>query len=128
MIVFLYNIVSSLFTSLLLYTSLPLDNNYSLNKIYPDNIYYNVLLIEGQIYVGSNRGVYTIDNITDELAIIDNSIAGPINSKFEFNNSHKISYQTSPTRLTSEYNESVTDFLYSGNKLYVISRGDLLIL
>lgn len=128
MIVFLYNIVSSLFTSLLLYTSLPLDNNYSLNKIYPDNIYYNVVLIEGQIYAGSNKGVYSIDNITDELAIIDNSIAGPINSNFEINNSHRISYQTSPTRLTSEYNESVTDFLYSGNKLYVISRGDLLIL
>lgn len=128
MISLLFNIVTSLFTSLLLYLTLPFDNNYSLTKIYPDNIYYNVLLIEGKIHVGSNKGVYTIDIITDELQIIDNSIAGPINSKFEFNKSHRISYKKSPTRLTTEYNESVTDFLYSGNKLYVISRGDLLIL
>ena len=103
------------------------DENFWFNKIYSDKIYYNIILIDDDIYIGSNNGAYIIDKLNEDLSLVKNSIIGPINSKLNYDSSHRIEYISPPRDLTKKYNFSVTDYLYNGNKLYVISKGDLLI-
>ena len=103
------------------------DENFSFKKINSEKIYYNIVLIDDEIYIGSNKGVYIIDKLNEDLSLVKNSIIGPVNSNLEYDESHRIEFISPPRNLTEKYNFSVTDYLYNGNKLYVISKGDLLI-
>ena len=103
------------------------DENFWINKIYSEKIYYNIILIDDDIYIGSNNGIYIIDKLNDDLSLVKNSIIGPVNSNLNYDSSHRIEFISPPRDLTKKYNFSVTDYLYNGNKLYVISKGDLLI-
>ena len=111
----------------LISTSLRADENFSFKRIYTEEIFYNVVLIDDEIYIGSNKGIFTIDKLNEDLSLVENSTIGAVNSSLEYDKSHKIQFLSPPRDLTEKYNYSVTDYLYNRNKLYVVSKGDLLI-
>ena len=111
----------------LISSDLRADESFTFKKIISEKIFYNIILIDDEIYIGSNKGVYIIDKLNEDLSLVKNSIIGPVNSNLEYDESHRIEFISPPRDLTEKYNFSVTDYLYNGNKLYVISKGDLLI-
>ena len=68
------------------------DENFSFKKINSEKIYYNIVLIDDEIYIGSNKGVYTIDKLNEDLSLVKNSIIGPVNSNLEYDESHRIEF------------------------------------
>ena len=67
-------------------------NNFSINKIYDDKIFYNFVSYENELFVSSSNGIHKINESGDDLILFDKSISGPINSIFEKNNNFKIKF------------------------------------
>ena len=103
------------------------NNNFTIHKIYDDEIFYNFVSYENELYISSSNGIYKIDVSGDHLILFDASISGPINTIFERNNNFKIKFIELPNVYPNLYAESITDFAYLDNNLYVIARGKLLI-
>ena len=104
------------------------NSDFIIKKIHTNKIYYNVVLHENNIYVSSNEGIYIVDAFSNELRMHDESTRGIINSDLSKNlNIFKIRFIESPIPLPKSYMETVTDFTFNRNYVYIISRGDLLI-
>ena len=103
------------------------NNNFTIHKIYDDEIFYNFVSYENELYISSSNGIYKIDVSGDHLILFDASISGPINTIFERNNNFKIKFIELPNVYPKLYAEAITDFAYLDNNLYVIARGKLLI-
>ena len=103
------------------------NNNFTIHKIYDDEIFYNFVSYENELYISSSNGIYKIDESGDNLILFDASIPGPINTIFERNNNFKIKFIELTNVYPNLYAESITDFAYLDNNLYVIARGKLLI-
>ena len=103
------------------------NNNFTIHKIYDDEIFYNFVSYENELYISSSNGIYKIDESGDHLILFDASIPGPINTIFERNNNFKIKFIELTNVYHNLYDESITDFAYLDNNLYVIARGKLLI-
>ena len=103
------------------------NNNFTIHKIYDDEIFYNFVSYENELYISSSNGIYKIDVSGDHLILFDASISGPINTIFERNNNFKIKFIELPNVYPNLYAEAITDFAYLDNNLYVIARGKLLI-
>ena len=82
------------------------DENFWFNKIYSEKIYYNIILIDDDIYIGSNNGIYIIDKLNEDLSLVKNSIIGPVNSNLEYDETHRIEFISPPRDLTEKYNFS----------------------
>ena len=54
--------------------------NYTINKKYDDNIFYDIVLYQNQVYFSSNKGVYVIDSSNANLIMHDETTKGTINS------------------------------------------------
>jgi hypothetical protein len=102
------------------------NNNYEIYEINNDRVYYN-LIVNDNIYVSSNEGLFLIAPDFKTLSLFDNSLLSSVNSDFSLKKSSKISFILSPLELPFGYDKTVTDFAYFGNFLCVISKGDLLI-
>ena len=102
------------------------DDNYEIYQINKDRVYYN-LIVNDNIYVSSNEGLFSISPDFKTLNLSDNSLLSHVNSDFSLKKSTKIDFILSPIELPFGYDKSVTDFAYFGNYLCVISKGDLLI-
>ena len=103
------------------------NNNFTIHKIYDDEIFYNFVSYENELYISSSNGIYKIDESGDNLILFDASIPGPINTIFERNNNFKIKFIELTNVYPNLYAEAITDFAYLDNNLYVIARGKLLI-
>ena len=103
------------------------NNNFTIHKIYDDKIFYNFVAYENELYVSSSNGIHKIDKYGDNLILFNASIFGAINSIFERNNNFKIKFIELPNVYPNLYADSITDFAYLDNNLYVIARGKLLI-
>ena len=103
------------------------NNNFTIHKIYDDEIFYNFVSYENELYISSSNGIYKIDVSGDHLILFDASISGPINTIFERNNNFKIKFIELPNVYPNLYAKAITDFAYLDNNLYVIARGKLLI-
>lgn len=104
------------------------NSNFIIKKIHADKIYYNVVLHQNEVYISSNYGVYVIDSFNGKLIMYDESVKGKINSNLSKNlNGLKIEFIDSPIPLPQPYMQTVTDFAYNRNYLYVVTKGDLLI-
>ena len=102
--------------------------NYTINKKYDDNIFYDIVLYQNQVYFSSNKGVYVIDPSNANLIMHDETTKGTINSNLTKNpHNLRIKFIDPPIPLSETYSESVTDFLYHKNYLYILSKGDLLV-
>ena len=102
------------------------NNNFVIKKIYDDKVFYNFVTYENELYVSSNKGVFKINSVGD-LALFNKSIVGPINSIVEKNNNFKIRFIKTPELYPEIYSNSVTDFAYLEDNLFIITRGKLLI-
>ena len=102
------------------------NNNFVIKKIYDDKVFYNFVAYENELYVGSNKGVFKIKSNGD-LALFNKSIIGQINSNLEKNKNFKIRFIKTPELYPEIYSNSVTDFAYLEDNLFIIARGKLLI-
>lgn len=103
-------------------------SSFDIKKIHAEKIFYNVILFENDIYVGTNKGVFVLNSIDSSLILFNEAIKGTINSNLSKNtNGLRINYRKPPVDLPLTYQNTVTDFIYNKNYLYLISRGDLLI-
>ena len=102
------------------------NNNFVIKKIYNDKVFYNFVAYENELYVGSNKGVFKIKSNGD-LALFNKSIIGQINSNLEKNKNFKIRFIKTPELYPEIYSNSVTDFAYLEDNLFIIARGKLLI-
>lgn len=102
------------------------NNNFVIKKIYEDKVFYNFVSYENELFVSSSKGVFKINSVED-LTLFNESIVGPINSIFERNNNFKVKFEKPPELYPKIYSNSVTDFAYLKDNLFVISRGKLLI-
>ena len=98
------------------------DSNFVIQKIHTDNIYYNVVIYENEVYVSSNHGIFLIDSSSGKLVMHDKSVEGIINSDLSKNLSFKIEFIDSPIPLPDSYMSTVTDFAYHHNSLYVVTK------
>ena len=104
------------------------NSNFFIKKIQTDKVFYNVVLHENKVYVGSNDGVYIVDAFNGKLTMYDESVKGTINSNLSKNLiGFKINFIDSPIPIPEPYLKTVTDFAYKGNYLYIIAKGDLII-
>ena len=103
------------------------NNNFTIHKIYDDEIFYNFVSYENELYISSSNGIYKVDVSGDHLILFDASISGPINTIFERNNNFKVKFIELPNVYPNLYAKAITDFAYLDNNLYVIARGKLLI-
>ena len=104
------------------------SSNYTIKHIYDDAIFYDIVLYENHIYVSSNEGLYTIDSFNGNMIMYDETIEGRINSNLtKKTNGLRIEFIDSPVLLPKSHSETVTDFVYNKNYVYVISKGDLLV-
>ena len=102
------------------------NNNFIIKKIHDDKVFYNFISYENELYVGSNKGVFKI-NSGGNLALFNKSIVGQINSNLEKNKNFKIKFIKTPELYPEIYSNSVTDFAYLEDNLFIIARGKLLI-
>lgn len=100
---------------------------YTIEKIYDNHIFYNFIVYDDNLYVGSNNGIYEIDILnSNKLLLFDEDVKGPINSDFSFNNNYKVTFLEPNFNIKPPIKlDGITDFSYFDDNLYVIRRGVL---
>ena len=103
-----------------------LDYNYQLVYVDHEKIYYSIIQNDGDLYFGTNKGVYVID---DNLKLVehDQSIKGPININLG-SDDIKIKFKNAPESLPlGEFSNTITSIQSFQNYVYVVSRGALFV-
>ena len=103
------------------------QNKYTLISMYDDKNYYSVVDDGENIFLGTDKGIYKIDQLNN-IILFDNLTVGSINSslkKKELN----IKFLNPPpfVPLQDEYLNSITDLLIRDKDLFIISRGKLFV-
>ena len=103
-----------------------LDYNYQLVYVDHEKIYYSIIQNDGDLYFGTNKGVYVID---DNLKLVehDQSVKGPININLG-SDDIKIKFKNAPESLPlGEFSNTITSIQRFQNYVYVVSRGALFV-
>ena len=103
------------------------QNKYTLISMYDDKNYYSVVDDGENIYLGTDKGIYKIDQ-SNNIILFDNLTIGSINSslkKKELN----IKFLKPPpfVPLQEEYLNCISDLLIRDKDLFIISRGKLFV-
>ena len=103
------------------------QNKYTLISMYDDKNYYSVVDDGENIYLGTDKGIYKIDQ-SNNIILFDNLTIGSINSslkKKELN----IKFLNPPpfVPLQEEYLNCISDLLIRDKDLFIISRGKLFV-
>ncbi len=103
------------------------QNKYTLISMYDDKNYYSVVDDGENIFLGTDKGIYKIDELNN-IILFDNLIIGSINSSLK-KKELKIKFLNPPpfVPLQEEYLNSITDFLIRDKDLFIISRGKLFV-
>lgn len=121
-------IVKLIFLSLILFNS-----TYTIDRIYEGTIFYNFVIYEDELYVGSNKGIFKINSSNNNsLLIHDDNISGPIKSDFSKDINYKVRFldieggfslgvDIQPKVLLN----AVTDYAFYNNRLFIVRRGKL---
>ena len=104
-----------------------INTSLALEEIHDQDVFYNFVLYQNELLVGSNRGIYKIPEGSGELELYDPSVKGPIKSNLSADKSYAIRFIDSPLELTDENLNAVTDFAYHGNNILVIARGKIFV-
>ena len=95
------------------------DSNFVIQKIHTDNIYYNVVIYENEVYVSSNHGIFLIDSSSGKLVMHDKSVEGIINSDLSKNLGFKkcelMATQSGKLLYEAKGYKSIEDVLYKTN-------------
>ena len=104
------------------------NTSFVLEEIHDQDIFYNFIYYQNELYVGSNKGVYLIDpSGSREMILYDQSVVGPINSVLSQSEGYLAEFIEVPEELSELYPNATTDIAYQGNDCFLISRGKLLV-
>ena len=104
------------------------NTSFVLEEIRDQDIFYNFIYYQNELYVGSNKGVYLIDpSGSREMILYDQSVVGPINSVLSQSKGYLAEFIEVPEQLSELYPNATTDIAYQGNDCFLISRGKLLV-
>ncbi len=104
------------------------NTSFVLEEIHDQDIFYNFIYYQNELYVGSNKGVYLIDpSGSREMILYDQSVVGPINSALSQSVGYLAEFIEVPEELSELYPNATTDIAYQGNDCFLISRGKLLV-
>jgi hypothetical protein len=104
------------------------NTSFVLEEIRDQDIFYNFIYYQNELYVGSNKGIYLIDpSGSREMILYDQSVVGPINSVLSQSEGYLAEFIEVPEQLSELYPYATTDIAYQGNDCYLISRGKLLV-
>ncbi len=103
------------------------QSNYSLISMYDDKNYYSVVNNGENIFFGTDKGIYKIDELNN-IILYDSKIIGSINSSLK-KKELKIKFLNPPplVPLQDEYLNSISDLLINDKDLFIISRGKLFV-
>ena len=104
------------------------NTSFVLEEIHDQDIFYNFIYYQNELYVGSNKGVYLIDpSGSREMILYDQSVVGPITSVLSQSEGYLAEFIEVPEELSELYPNATTDIAYQGNDCFLISRGKLLV-
>ena len=103
------------------------NNTYTIDKLYEGKIFYNFVLYEDELYVGSNSGIYKIDSSNNNsLLIYNKDVIGPVKSDFSKNEIYKVKFRNPEVDIQpNTLLNAITDYAFHNNRLYIIRRGKL---
>ena len=103
------------------------QNKYTLVSMYDDKNYYSVVDGGENIFLGTDKGIFKIDDLNN-IILFDDSTIGSINSSLKKKDLY-IKFLNPPqfVPLEEEYLNSISDLLISDKDLYIISRGKLFV-
>lgn len=123
---YLFSKLSICIVFLFIYKAAISNDNFEINYVHVDKVFYNIVRSQNKIFVGTSKGIYQIKS-NNELLQHDKTIVGYINTKLQKSKVFKIKYIEPPVLLPNPFSKTATDFATNGNALYVISRGVLFI-
>lgn len=99
-----------------------------LEEIHNQDIFYNFIFYQDELYLGSNKGIYKIDQSgSRDMTLYDQTVVGRINPDLTLSRTFNPDFIERPVQLPEFYPNTITDIAYQGNRCYVITRGKLLI-
>ena len=103
------------------------QNKYTLISMYDDKNYYSVVDDGENIFLGTDKGIFKIDQLNN-IILFDNLTIGSINSSLK-KKEQNIKFLNAPpfVPLEAEYLNSITDLLIRDKDLFIISRGKLFV-
>ncbi len=103
------------------------QNKYTLISMYDDKNYYSVVDDGENIFLGTDKGIFKIDQLNN-IILFDNLTIGSINSSLK-KKEQNIKFLNVPpfVPLEAEYLSSITDLLIRDKDLFIISRGKLFV-
>ena len=103
------------------------QNKYTLISMYDDKNYYSIVDYGENIYLGTDKGIYKIDQ-SNNIFLFDDQIIGSINSSLKKKDLN-IKFLNPPqfVPLQEEYSNSISDLLIRDKDLFIISRGKLFV-
>lgn len=103
------------------------QNKYTLISMYDDKNYYSVVDDGENIFLGTDKGIFKIDQLNN-IILFDNLTIGSINSSLK-KKEQNIKFLNAPpfVPLETEYLNSITDLLIRDKDLFIISRGKLFV-
>ena len=103
------------------------QNKYTLISMYDDKNYYSVVDDGENIFLGTDKGIFKIDQLNN-IILFDNLTIGSINSSLK-KKEQNIKFLNAPpfVPLEEEYLNSITDLLIRDKDLFIISRGKLFV-
>jgi hypothetical protein len=100
--------------------------NYQLVYVDQEKIYYTIIPKDGELYFGTNKGIYVTNEGLQPVAYNLN-VEGPINMDLAAERI-KIQFKSAPESLPlGEYKDSITSIQSFQNYIYVVSRGILFV-
>lgn len=109
-------------------TSQDLNLTYKIESVYSNLFYYNSVIVNDKLFVGTDSGVFVYDGNKKEFNLFDPSITGYIknnrniitNGKIELDNVYSF-------LLPKSYNDSQSNHVIFNSKIMVISKGNLFV-
>ena len=103
------------------------QNKYTLISMYDDKNYYSIVDYGENIYLGTDKGIYKVDQ-SNNIFLFDDQIIGSINSSLKKKDLN-IKFLNPPqfVPLQEEYSNSISDLLIRDKDLFIISRGKLFV-
>lgn len=109
-------------------TSQDLNLTYEIEAVYSDLFYFNSLVVNDKLFVGTDSGIYVYDSIKQEFKLFEPSLTGYIKNNGNVFIKGKIELDNEYSHLLpSSYKNSQSNHVMFNNKIMVISKGNLFV-
>lgn len=109
-------------------TSQDLNVTFKLESVYSDLFYYNCVVVNDKLFVGTDSGVYVYNSNKKEFNLFDPSITGYIKNNRNIITKGKIETDNVYSHLLPKCNsDTQSNHVIFNDKIMVISKGDLFV-